>query len=234
MQDVYAGSPFLTDDPVPIDYKHWEFYLFSILDKNNVALLEPDLFVPAAEFNYGVLPDVHLHIMVPWVWSLPNAAPFANGIGDVELGIKYRVVHETEKIPQIGISPTLEVPTGNANQNLGNGVLWGKLPIWAQKKWGKWTTYGGGGYGINSAPGMLNYYFAGWLLQKELNDKLTLGSEIFYLTALSTTSSASAILNAGGQYHFNQDFSLLFAAGKNIAGQENIVGYLGFYWTGKI
>lgn len=149
---VHAGPPFLTDDPEPIDYKHGEFYLFSILDINNVALLEPDLWGLAVEINYGPLPDVHWHAIVPYAWSLPNAAPAANGLGDIELGIKYRFIHETDKMPQVGIFPLLEIPTGNANQNLGNGVTWAKFPIWAQKSWGQWTSYGGGGYAINSAP----------------------------------------------------------------------------------
>jgi hypothetical protein len=228
---VHAGPPFLTDDPEPIDYKHWEFYLFSILDKNNVALLEPDLFGPAVEINWGSLPDVHLHASIPYAWSLPNAAPAAHGLGDIELGIKYRFIHETKKIPEVGIFPLIELPTGNANQNLGNGILWAKLPIWAQKSWGKWTTYGGGGYAINSVPGMLNYFFAGWLLQRTLNDHLLLGAEIFYQDALSVNSSTSTILNVGGNYNFNKNFALLFSAGHNITGQENTVGYLGLYWT---
>ena len=27
-----AGPPFLTDDPEPVPFKHWEFYLFSTVD----------------------------------------------------------------------------------------------------------------------------------------------------------------------------------------------------------
>jgi hypothetical protein len=29
-----AGPPFLTDDPVPTDYQHYEEYAFTTLDKN--------------------------------------------------------------------------------------------------------------------------------------------------------------------------------------------------------
>ena len=34
-----AGPPFLTDDPEPVEYKHGEFYVFSILDATNGPLL---------------------------------------------------------------------------------------------------------------------------------------------------------------------------------------------------
>ena len=50
-------------------------------------------------------------------------------------------------MPQVGIFPLLEVPTA-AQEGLGNGHATAFLPLWLQKSWGKWTVYGGGGYGI--------------------------------------------------------------------------------------
>ncbi|KTD68696.1 MULTISPECIES: transporter [Legionella] len=231
----FAGAPFLTDDPVPLNSKQWEIFLFTIFDKNNDLFLEPDLFAPAIEINYGPLDDLQLHAIVPYAWSLPNAAPPANGLGDIEVGVKYRFIRETSKQPQVGFAPLLELPSGNVYQNLGNGIPWVKLPVWAQKSWGKWTTYGGTGYAINTAPGMLNYFYTGWLLQRKLKESLTLGSEIFYQGAITADGNASVILNVGGFYNFNKNFSLLFTAGHSIAGQNHLVGYLGLYWTfGKV
>jgi hypothetical protein len=227
----FAGAPFLTDDPIPLNSKQWEIFLFSILDKNNDLFLEPDLFAPAVEINYGPLDDLQLHAIVPYSWSLPNAAPAANGLGDIEVGVKYRFIRETSTRPQVGFAPLLELPSGNANRNLGNGIPWVKLPVWAQKSWGKWTTYGGGGYVINTAPGMLNYFYTGWLLQRQLKESLTLGSEIFYQAAITADGSASVILNAGGFYNFNKNFSLIFTVGHSIAGQNHLISYLGLHWT---
>ena len=95
---MLAGPPFLTDDPEPVDYHHWEFYLFSNLDKNNVVDEEPNLNAPAIEFNYGALPNLQLHLIVPYAWSLPSAAPADNGLGDIETGVKYRFIQETKNV----------------------------------------------------------------------------------------------------------------------------------------
>jgi hypothetical protein len=38
------------------------------------------------------------------------------------------------------------VPTGNESRGLGAGHVQLYLPIWFQKDFGKWTTYGGGGF----------------------------------------------------------------------------------------
>ncbi len=66
---------------------------------------------PAVEFNWGAIPNVHLHIIVPFAAILPSnnprfapagAGPSAFGLGDIETGIKFRFVQETKRRPQIG------------------------------------------------------------------------------------------------------------------------------------
>ncbi len=42
----------------------------------------------------------------------------------------------------------LELPTGSSRLGLGNGQVWARLPLWVQKSYGKWMTYGGAGYQI--------------------------------------------------------------------------------------
>src|SRR5580704_15586994 len=90
-----AGPPFQTDDPEPIDYGHYEFYTFAASDGTPV---ETDTVGPAVEFNWGALPNVHLHMIVPLAAILPSnnpalapagVGPRAFGLGDMELGIKY-------------------------------------------------------------------------------------------------------------------------------------------------
>ena len=49
-----------------------------------------------------------------------------------------------------------------------------------QKDFGRWTSYGGGGYWNNPGPGNRNYWFAGWLLQYQCADNLALGGELFH------------------------------------------------------
>src|ERR1700685_2212830 len=80
-----AGPPFQTDDPEPIDYKNYEFYTFATSDGTPV---ETDTEGPAGEFNWGALPNVHLHIIAPTAAIFPAQAPRAFGIGDTELGLK--------------------------------------------------------------------------------------------------------------------------------------------------
>ncbi|MBZ5502905.1 MAG: hypothetical protein LAN59_11840, partial [Acidobacteriia bacterium] len=169
-----AGPPFQTDDPQPIDFNHYEFYAFGAADG---TALGTGTTGPAIEFNWGALPNLHLHIVIPAAGVLPannpallplGAGPNAFGLGDVELGVKYRFVQETKRRPMIGVFPMFEAPTGNPNKGLGVGKGWAKLPVWIQKSFGPWTTYGGVGENVNNAPGFRNFTYGGWLVQRDI------------------------------------------------------------------
>jgi len=99
---IVAGPPFLTDDPEPVDYHHWEAYLFTLGDYSGGAYT---IERPAVEVNYGVLPDTQLHLIVPITNVSGDGRPTATGLGDTEVGIKYRFVHETDSWPQIEVFP---------------------------------------------------------------------------------------------------------------------------------
>ena len=223
-----AGPPFLTDDPEPVDFQHWEAYLFGLGYHSGSSY---SIEGPAVEFNYGVLPDTQLHLIVPMTSVGGGGVPSASGLGDTEFGIKYRFVHETNCWPQIGVFPMIEIPTGDANRGLGNGRAWFRLPFWVQKSFGPWTTYGGGGAALNSAPGQRDYPFGGWLLQRDFGEHLTLGGELFAQGQDTDSDRGFAALNFGGSINLNKHFSLLFTAGHSVVGDDHTLWYFAFYST---
>jgi hypothetical protein len=238
---TWAGPPFQTDDPEPIDFRHYEFYTFASSDGTGI---ETDTAGPAVEFNWGALPNVHLHIIVPLAAILPSnnprlaplgIGPNAYGLGDIETGIKYRFVQETKHRPMVGTFTMFELPTGSADRGLGVGKVWYKVPIWAQKSFGPWTTYGGVGETVVPATGYRNFTNAGWLVQRDIGKKLTLGSEVFYHGAegdATPQTRSATLVDIGGYYKFRDPgFQLLFCYGHTIVGQPENYAYLGLYWT---
>jgi hypothetical protein len=226
-----AGPPFLTDDPVPVPFKNWEAYLFGTVDADRQVISGTG---PALEFNVGALPNLQVHLVVPLAFNIPRGEAGTFGKGDMEFGLKYRFIQESNYLPMVGVFPLLEIPTGEVTRGLSNGRAWGKLPIWLQKSWGPWTTYGGGGYAINPAPEQRNYWFGGWLLQRDFGERLTLGGEIFAQGKSSEDTRSYAVFNLGGYFKITPDFQLLFSGGHSLAGANHTIGYLGLYWTGEI
>jgi hypothetical protein len=223
-----GGPPFLTDDPEPLEYHHWEAYLFTLGDLSGGHYTVEG---PAAEMNYGALPDTQLHLLVPMTTIGGGGEHTFSGLGDTEIGIKYRFVHETNGWPQIGVFPFVELPTGDASRGLGNGRTWFQLPLWIQKSWGPWMTDVGGGAVLNSAPGQRDHPYGGWLLQRTFGEHLYLGGELFAQGRDADNDKGFAALNFGGSYNVNEHFSLLFSGGHSVAGDNHTLWYFGFYGT---
>src|SRR5271154_6706518 len=84
---AFAGPPFQTDDPDPVAYRHFEMYAFELSDGTTAG--GTTLAVPSYEVNYGVVPNVQLHLVVPVAAVFPpDSGPVHYGIGDTELGAK--------------------------------------------------------------------------------------------------------------------------------------------------
>jgi hypothetical protein len=243
----WAGPPYLTDDPDPVPYHHWEAYGFYTRDQTRGTNTVQG---PAVELNNGAAPNLQLHLIIPLA-NFSSDGMSATGLGDLEAGVKYKFLGETGSRPEAGIFPLVEMPTGDSSHGLGNGRTWLKLPLWLKKNAGRWTDYGGVGYAYNPAPGQRNYFYGGNLLQYTFGPRLSLGGEIFLQGAQADSPSetesgaaaeqssglqvagtrSSALWNIGGQYNFTPDFSLLFSTGHSFAGDGNRVTYLALYRT---
>jgi hypothetical protein len=226
------GPPYQTDDPVPVDLHHYEFYVFGIAD---VTPVEMDTAGPAFEFNWGAIPRVQLHAVLPFGLAKPSDASAQFGLTDVELGAKIAFYKESRYVPQIGSFTMLELPAGSFEKGLGLGKTWYKLPLWAQKNLGTWLLDGGGGYTVLPQTGFRNFPYGGFLLKNKLSDRLELGGEVFSHGAEGDASPefrSSTLIDVGGYYHFaNPDHQLLFCYGHSVAGLTENYAYLGLYWT---
>ena len=180
------GPPYQTDDPVPVDYGHYEAYIFGSVDGTPV---EMDWTGPAFEFNWGAIPTIQLHAIIPLGTIVPSnnpgflpggAGPSAFGITDVETGVKWAWIKETKHFPQIGSFTMFELPTGSYSKGLGVGKVWYKLPLWAQKNIGPWTLDGGAGETIVPQTQYRNFPYGGFLVKRDIiHNMLELGAEVF-------------------------------------------------------
>ena len=85
-----AGPPFKTDDPQPVDFHHWEFYLAS---EQSFAKHGTDATLPHFEVNFGAFHNLQLHLVAP-MGFVNSPEGNAYGYSDTELGVKYRLIEE--------------------------------------------------------------------------------------------------------------------------------------------
>ncbi|HUB79890.1 MAG TPA: transporter [Bryobacteraceae bacterium] len=236
------GPPFQIDDPVPVDLHHYEFYIFGSMDGTPAEI---DSLGPALEFNWGAVPRVQLHAILPLgaiapsnnpIYAPGGMGPSEFGLTDMELGTKIAFFQETRTLPQIGTFTMFEMPAGSYAKGLGVGKVWYKLPIWLQKNIGHWLLDGGAGYQVVPQNGYRNFPYGGFLLKYSFGERLEIGGEVFSHGRegfATPQTQASTLIDVGGYYHFKNHpgEQFLFCYGHSVAGQTENYAYVGMYWT---
>ncbi len=192
-KSIFAGPPFDTDDPQPVDFMHWEFYVSSVMEFSHS---DENFTLPHFEINYGAVQNMQIHILAP-LGYVKSGSRVDYGYMDTEMGIKYRFLNTGSGF-MAGVFPLIEIPTGNSSKQLGNGKAQVYLPLWLQQSWGKFTTYGGAGYWFNPGTGNKNWTFLGWEGQYDFSSVLTLGGEVFYHTADTQDGLSVSGFHLGG------------------------------------
>lgn len=224
-----AGPPYDTDDPTPVDFRSWEFYVSS---HSNYKRTLAQATLPHFEVNYGVIKNVQLHLVIPMAYNAVPGEKHNYGIGDIEVGVKYRFIQETKYIPQIGIFPLCEIPTGNSTKNLGNGKAQFFIPVWLQKSFGdKWQTYGGYGYWINPGEGNRNWSYLGWQVQHQLAQNVSIGVEIYHVSPDTKESERDSRFNIGSVIDLNSHNHILISVGRSFTNNTLLQCYVGYLFT---
>lgn len=200
-----AGPPYFTDDPQPTDFKHWEIYLFTGgLGRN--GQVEGSAGV---DLNYGGARDLQLTAVLPLDYG------GGDGLrrGDVELAAKYKFVHQKDgtAVPDIAFFPRAFLPTSRDSRR--TQLL---LPLWAEKDFGPWSIFGGGGYQLNPGPGNRDYWLQGLTVTRTVSKKLTLGAEIYHQGPDAFDAKPFTGINVGASYKLKAPFSLLFSFGPGL------------------
>ena len=227
VQHSYAGPPFYTDDPETVLFRHWEYYISSI---NTYQTGEWIGTSPHLEFNYGLVPNVQVHLLLPMNYNYVQHQRGNIGYADTEFGIKFRLIQEKDNSPQVGVFPLIEIPTIR-NSDFSNGKTKIFLPVWAQKSWGKFSSYGGAGYWINPGANNKNWIFAGWEAQYSFSPVLTFGGEIIYHSASTYDGKYGAGFNIGGSINPSEKFHIIFSFGHSLINDRMVSSYIGFLWT---
>ena len=209
-----AGPPFQTDDPVPVERFHTEVNLAfqgTRTDAGRAGTLSADV-------NYGCAREMQCHFAIPVAFSSTPGSGSQRGLGDIELGVKYRFFHNADDTVMAAVYPTLFLPTGDAARGLGNGRAQLLLPLWVQKSSGPWTWDAGAGYLLNRAEGARNSWYFGLLAQRAVNDRLSVGAEIFHRTRVAQDQPPTSGFNIGATVKLTDQRNLLVSLGRGLQG----------------
>jgi hypothetical protein len=127
VRPALAGPPYVSDDPEPTDYKHFEIYSFG----NGTSTNAGSSGETGIDFNYGAAPDLQLTATVPAGYvSLGSGEP-TFGLGNVELAAKYRFLHQDTFGWDVAFFPRVFLPSGSGT--VGDNYASLLLPVWFKR-----------------------------------------------------------------------------------------------------
>jgi len=220
-----AGPPYVSDDPEPTDYQHYEIYLFT----NGMNARDGTGGASGIDFNYGAAPDLQLTAALPIAYESPTAGSTVANLGNVELAAKYRFLHQAEIGWDVAVFPRVFLPSASARVGETHASL--LLPLWLEKDWGSWSTFGGGGCVINRGGDSQDFCQAGWALTRQVLPNLQLGAEIVHQTADKKGGRASTGIGVGLRYDINENLHLLGYAGPGV---QNAAQTARYSWYGSV
>ncbi|HEY3916346.1 MAG TPA: hypothetical protein VGL83_01070 [Stellaceae bacterium] len=198
-----AGPPYISDDPEPTDYRHYEIYLFA----NGAAAPDGKSGESGIDFNYGALPDLQLTAVAPLAYNLPRGAAAEIGGGNIELAAKYRFLHQTQIGWDVAFFPRVFLPSLSSRVGEDHPSL--LLPLWMEKDWDDWSTFGGGGCQIDRGGTSQDFCTIGWALTRQVLPELQLGMEVVHQTAAIKGGRPSTAIGGGLRYDLNDRYHLL-------------------------
>jgi hypothetical protein len=221
-----AQQPFYTDNADVTDKKKFHFQLsneYDILQRSAYPSLRQNTTV--FELDYGLFKGVEIGVDGPLI-AISNSrvttpkTPF--GFGDLDLHIKYNFLTEREgsRRPALAATLNVELPTGNAREQIGSGLTDYFLNGILQKSVTKQTKLrlnGGILFGGNTTTGEIGIkargkvFVGGASLVKQVTPKLDLGVEITGAITTSLKLSRGQLQGlVGGNYALTKKTTLDF------------------------
>jgi hypothetical protein len=222
-----GGPPYYTNDPGTPGKNNWEInlgYMPFLYDGNSIT------HSPDVDINFGLGDRIQLTYESAWLRVVNGPKPAEYGLGQSQLGVKWRFYDTGEKGMSFSIFPQLSLnnPDDSVKRGItpaGDSLI---LPLEFTKKFGPVDVNIEGGYNVvRKGP---NGYLAGIVVGHDISEKLEVDAEM-YATGTIGPSYSQTTLEAGGRYRLHRPFILLLMAGRSIQPASStrpyFVGYFG-------
>ena len=222
-----GGPPYYTTDPGTPGNKNWEinfgYMPFFYTDQSTSHM--PDL-----DINFGLGDRIQLTYEDAWLRVRQMPAPAEYGMGQDQLGVKWRFYDSGEEGMQFSVFPQLSV--NNPNHAVQRGITPPGasllVPMEFTKKIGPVDLNLEAGYNIvHLGP---DGWFTGMVVGHDFTKRLELDAEL-YTTGTFHPSYVQPTLDVGARYKLHRPFILLLMAGRGLrpaqSSQPFFVGYFG-------
>jgi hypothetical protein len=222
-----GGPPYYTNDPGTPGNHNWEINLgYMPFEYNNQSIAH----TPDVDINFGLGDRIQLTFENAWLRIANPASEPKYGLGQDQLGLKWRFYDNEQSGFAISIFP--QVSLNNPNHSADRGITPRSasviLPMEFSKKLGPISLNWEVGYNVvHAGP---DGYLAGVVVGHDFTENLELDAE-FYSVGTFHSSNAQQTIEGGARYKIRPPFILLLMAGRSVQSGSNVqpyfVGYFG-------
>jgi hypothetical protein len=204
---AFAGHPLGTEDPGTADRLTLQMEVTG----------ENDHFADGSETDLGltlttgIVPRLDIALAAGYVFLAPDEGSSENGVGDLELKLKWNFLEEQGNVPGLALKLGSTLPTGDEGKGLGSGGYDLSAALIAGKALGNVEIYLNFGYTRidKTAEGdKRNIYSASLAGKWEMIEALALVGEVLYESPGAGGEDAPVAMTAGLVWEIADNFSV--------------------------
>jgi hypothetical protein len=220
----------ITDDTETVPKGHWEINMAFTMERGADGRL---FGAPLADINYGLSEHFQIKVEIPWLILHPNGKPGIHGLGNTNIGVRWRFRDEREK-HRVAISmyPQIEFnnPTSSVRRGLVDRGPEFLMPLQWQTQIGKFAVGGDVGYRFKRGPDEVIY---GVIVGREFTERLELLTEIHGTGQRASLSDSEIVFNLGSRVKLTDHVSIISSAGRSVrrSADPRFIGHAGVQIT---
>ncbi len=207
-----GGPPLITDDPGTPGDGNWEINVAFEAEKRRTAM---SYAIPLLDINYGLGDRLQLKYEVPWLVLDERGRHTKAGLGNSELGVKWRFFDQDTDRVDMSIYPQLGL--NNSNSPVDRGLVDKGfefvLPFQVEKSFGPISLNPEFGYVFHEYGD--NEWIYGVALGYEASETLELLGEINGTTGQDFEDD-ELVFNIGARLELNETNTFLISAGRSL------------------
>jgi hypothetical protein len=225
-----GGPPMITDDTGTTPPGHWEINTALTMERTADGR---SFEAPLADINYGLTEHTQLKLEIPWVVLHNNGQRAEHGLGNTNIGLRWRFRDETEHHRlALSVYPQFEFnnPTSSVRLGLVDKGPEFLMPLQWQTQIGKFGINGDAGYRFKRGRDELT---GGVVVGRQITGSLELLAEIHGTGPRQNLSESETVYNLGTRLKLTPHATLLLSAGKSIKrnADPRFIGYGGVQIT---
>ncbi|MEO6334689.1 MAG: hypothetical protein ABIO91_06855 [Pyrinomonadaceae bacterium] len=220
-----GGPPMITDDTETVPKGHWEINSAFTMELGSDGRM---FGTPLLDINYGLNKRMQLKVEIPWLVLHKNGQRGVNGIGNTNIGVRWRFRDEDEHHRiALSIYPAFEF--NNTNSSIRRGLVDKGpeflMPLQWQTTVGKFGVNGDVGYRFKRGPDEIIY---GVVVGREFKTFELLG-EIHGTGPRGHLGGSEIVFNLGSRVRLTKHLNLLLSGGRSIRpnADPSFIGYAG-------